>query len=111
LREKPESEEQAREYLTSYGDRPAQTNTAVVVTNTQTKKQAEGLDIARVFFREIPSDVIDQLIAGGLVMKTSGGFIIEHPLINPYIERIEGEESSITGLPLTLTNRLMREVE
>lgn len=111
LREKPESEDQAREYLKSYAHFPAQTNTAVVVTNTATGAQAEGLDIAKVFFNPIPDKVIDELIFKTKLMHTAGGFIVEDPLFSPYIHHIEGEKDSITGLPLILTQKLISQVK
>lgn len=111
LREKPETEEEARRFLESYAMYPAQTNTAVVVTNTVTGKRAEGVDIAKAYFKPIPEAVIDKLIEEGKVMHAAGGYIIEDPLCKPYVERIEGERDSITGLPLKLTEKLMEEVK
>ncbi len=111
LREKPESEHQAGEYLRSYGIDPVQTNTAVVVVNTATGKRVEGVDIARVYFKPIPQAVIDELIKERKVMHAAGGFIIEHPLLKPYVERIEGDPDSVTGLPLKLVEELMEKVK
>lgn len=111
LREQPENEHLARKYLSSYATHPAQTNTAVVVTNTETGKQAEGLSIAKVFFKKIPMEIIDQLIDEGKVLHTAGGFIAEHPLLAPYIDRIEGTIDSITGLPMQLTEQLIQEIQ
>lgn len=110
LREKPEVESIARRYLKSYTKYPAQTNTAVVVTNTETGKQAEGLDIAKVFFKPIPASIVDALIKEGKVLQTAGGFMVEETMLEPYIDHIEGETSSVTGLPLTLTRKLIEEV-
>ena len=111
LREKPENEEQAREYIMSYSNYPAQTNTAVVVTNTKNGKQAEGVDIAKVYFKHIPKKTIDELIYEGRVLSVAGGFTIENPLIQPYVIRIEGEMSSVTGLPLKLVEKLLEVVK
>lgn len=111
LREKPESKEIAWHYLESYSIFPAQTNTAVVVTNTKTGKKREEVDIARVYFKKIPPSIIDLLIQEGKILNTAGGFLVEHPLLQPYIEKIEGDIKSITGLPLKLTQKLIQEVE
>lgn len=110
LREKPEIESVARQYLETYKKHPAQTNTAVVVTNTKTGKQAEGLDIAKVFFKPIPDSVIDALMKEGKVLQTAGGFMVEDTMLEPYVDHIEGETSSVTGLPLTLTKQLIEKV-
>jgi septum formation protein len=111
LREKPVTENQAREYLESYNIQPAQINTAVVVTNTKSGKQKEIVDITKAYFKNIPSIVIDELINEGKVMNAAGGFIIEHPLLKPYIQQIEGDIDSITGLPLKLTEKLIEEIK
>lgn len=111
LREKPESENQAREFLRSYSSQSTQTNTAVVMVNTFNGKRAEGVDIAKVYFKQIPEEVINKLIDEGKVLNAAGGFIIEHPLLEPYIERIEGEVFSVAGLPLSMVEELMIRVK
>ena len=111
LREKPENETQAREFLKSYAHYPAQTNTAVVVINTQTSKSAEGLDIATIFFKPIPENVIDELIIDGKIMTGAGGYIIEHPLLEPFIDHVDGEVDSVMGMPVKLMAKLMNEVK
>ncbi len=110
LREKPKDKEQAKAYLESYSLHPAQTHAAVVVTNIATGKSSEGVDTATTFFKLIPQSVIDQLIEQGDVLRAAGGFIVDDPLIAPYVERIEGEMESVIGLPLALTKRLIKEV-
>lgn len=111
LREKPETKDQARAYLESYMiEHPAQTYTAVVVTNTKTGKQKEAVDTAKVYFKKIPSHIIDTLIQEGNIMRAAGGFIVEHPLLAPFVDHIEGTLDSITGLPLQKTQKLIQEV-
>src|SRR5882724_10153363 len=110
LREKPETKEQARKYLESYNKYPAQVNTAVVVTNTKTGQQIEALDITKAYFENIPSSVIEKLIQEGKIMNAAGGFIVEHPLLIPYVKHIEGDIKSVTGLPLKLIEDLIKQV-
>lgn len=110
LREKPESKNQAREYLRSYAKYPVHINTAVVVTNTINKVQASGIETRQVFFRPIPESVIEELINDGRIMHTAGGFTLEHPLLKPYIQKFEGDEDSIIGLPIKLTKKLISKV-
>lgn len=109
LREKPESAEEARRFLQSYGQHPARTLTAVVVHNTTTGRRVAGEDSAWAHFHPIPDAVITQLIAEGAILHTAGGFQIENPLLAPYVRQIEGEPESIQGLPLALTTRLLVE--
>jgi septum formation protein len=110
LREKPESVEQARTFLASYLTEPAQTNSAVVVTNTVTKEQRSGLDIATTYFKPMPEDFIDGLIEEGAILSSAGAFLIEHPMMKPYVDHIDGTADSAMGLPLELTFNLINQV-
>lgn len=110
LREKPDSIEQAYRFLKSYSLYPAETYDAVVVTNTETLKRAEGLDIAMVHFKEIPDDVIHELIEKEATMRVAGGFTIDDQLLQKYVDHIEGEVDSVLGLPLQLTQNLIKKV-
>lgn len=108
--EKPESETEARRYLQGYALSPAVTVTAVVVTNTATRRKSQGVDKAKVVFSSIPSFVIEQLIQRGTILRNAGAFSIEDPLLKDYIVRIEGEPESVMGLPKEMTKRLINEV-
>lgn len=92
-----------------YAKFPAETVTAVVVTDTATYARAEGMDVARVLFRRIPPQVIDRLIQSGEILHHAGAFSLEDPLLKDYIVRIEGEPGSVMGLPRELTKRLLKE--
>lgn len=107
LREKPETEARAREYIESYSIYPATTITGVVVFNNDTGKQAEAVDTAEVFFKPLPDSMVDKLVEEGKIFHAAGGFIVEHPLVEPYVERIDGDINSVTGLPLEVTLKLI----
>lgn len=110
LREKPESLLEAERFLKSYSNNSAKTIVAVVVTNTATGKTKEGVDIATVFFKHIPDSVIQAMLVKGDIMFGAGGLIVEETLIEPYIERIEGDMDSVIGLPMQLVKRLIAEL-
>jgi septum formation protein len=106
--EKPESAAQARAYFQKYAQHPADTVTAVVVVNTATHKRLAGVDIATVWFRPIPDEVVAQVLRQDHLFTYAGGFSIEEPLLQDYIARISGERESIIGLPRRLTETLIR---
>src|SRR3989344_5733501 len=110
IREKPENESEAEEFLKSYMFLPAETVTAVVVSNTTTRKRAGGVDIAKIWIKPLPASVISEYISSGDAALHSGEFDHEHPILKPYIDRIEGDPDSVTGLPGGLTKRLIEEV-
>ena len=110
IREKPETKDQARKFLDSYKDHPAETVTSVTVTNTKTRERVEGVDIAKIYFKKIPKEVIERFIKSGVPFHTAGGFRSEDPIISPYIIRIEGERDSVMGLPKKLTKNLLKKL-
>ena len=110
IREKPESAEEAREFLESYGESPAETVTAVAVTNLVTGESLTEVDIAKVYFNPFSSDDIDGIIAEGEVFYLAGGFSIDGEKWENHIERIEGTRDSVIGLPKEITRRLIDEV-
>lgn len=59
---------QATEFLQSYSNRSVTTVSALCVVNVETGVRAEGLHESTVFWREIPSDVVDAVVAGGNTM-------------------------------------------
>ena len=110
IREKPVDKEEAYEFLKSYAEFPAETCTAVVVSNTDSDNILKEVDIAKIYFRVIPDEIIFELIDQGNIFNAAGAFIHEDPLLVPYIERIEGESESVSGLPKEMTRRMIEEI-
>ena len=110
IREKPESEEEAREFLRTYHEAPAECVNGIAVTNTATGKRVTAVDVSKVFFRRIPEDVIDKVMEEFDVFSHAGGFSITSLLLNPYIEHIEGTIDSVIGLPKELTKQMIKKV-
>lgn len=108
--EKPENESEVSQYLKMYEKHPAETVTSVTVVNTDSGKRADGTDIAKIWFSAIPDDVIHQYVLTKDPFYNAGAFSHEHPLLAPYVIRIEGESESIIGLPKRLTEELIRRV-
>ena len=61
-----------------------------------------------VWFRRIPEEGIAQVIAREEVFAHAGGFSITDPLLEVYIERVDGTAESVIGLPAALTRQLLR---
>jgi septum formation protein len=112
LRERPMTEEEAYEWLTEYSEgRPVETICGVVVVNTVTGKQAEDNDFAKVYFKPMSETLIREYIKYGNPLRLGGGFGIQHPMLAPYIDRIEGERVSVVGMPITLVKKLIADVQ
>ena len=110
IREKAETLEQAADFLREYAVHPLQTVTAVVVTNTTTHEQKEGVDIVDVWFRSIPEEVIRSMVSRPDITSFAGAFAFQDPLQREYVDHFEGEEESILGLPKALTLFLLKEI-
>lgn len=110
--EKPINAQEARYYLQSYNKYPAQTYTAIVVTNTKTQQQVAIVDIATVYFNQIPEETIKELISKGDIFHCAGGFQIEgfKGELNPYVKKVKGDIDSVKGLPITLLKKLINSV-
>lgn len=110
IREKPGSIDEARTFLTSYSGYLAENISSIVVTNTKTGMEVFGTDRATVYFKIIPDDVIEKILTERKVMYAAGGFIVQDPLLVPFINHIDGAIDTVIGLPLRLTKKLLAEV-
>lgn len=112
LYEKPKDEQEAKVYLTRYSNgTPAETVSALVVVNTRNNKRAEGVDIAKVYFNFIPFWAIEDFVKNGDPYSKAGGFAIQSPILKPYLNRVEGTNDSVMGMPLQLLEKLLKEVQ
>lgn len=107
--EKPESEAEAREFISSYATQAPQTVGSCVVTDAVSGQQWSAVDTATVHFRPIPESTVDALIAEGGVFSCAGGLMVEHALVQPHVERMDGSMDSIMGLCKSTLTRLLDE--
>ena len=107
IREKPVDEQEARHFLETLHLHPSRIISAVAVTNTVTKKQVAGTDIAELSTRKLPDSITEELIKEGSLFHCAGGLQTEHPLVAKHIIQITGSLDSHQGMPLELTKRLL----
>lgn len=107
--EKPENKAEARAFIAGYSSGVCSTLGFIVVTNLASGAVRASLDSAHVHFSAIPADVVDRLVADGACMHCAGGLQVEHPLIVPYVARIDGAIDSVQGLGKELITRLLCE--
>ena len=111
VREKPESEEEARKFIASYSSgSPVSTVTALVVSDLVSGRTAEGTHTATVKFKPISEASIDKLVKGRVVYTCCGGFSVDDPEMGKWVEKIEGGVDSVMGLPLCLLSDLIEQV-
>jgi septum formation protein len=113
--EKPESLEEAKTFVQQYGAHPPSTVGSCVLHHFPSNIRVAGVDTATIYFRSTlstaASDLVDALVdQGEPVMSCAGGLMIEHPLVQLHVERIDGTQDSVMGLSKPLVERLIQEM-
>ncbi|MDD5751674.1 MAG: Maf family protein [Candidatus Peribacteraceae bacterium] len=107
LLEKPVSQEEARSMLQLQSGKTSLVHSGLCVL-TPAGEAHEGLSTSSVTFTHLTPEEIDWWIGTGLWEGRSGAFQIDGPG-QMMIERIEGDWSSVVGLPIFLLGKLMQE--
>lgn len=111
--EKPESIEEARTFVGQYPQHPPSTVGSCVLHHYPSGIQVSGVDTATVHFRDtLPgATLVDTLVEQGEpILSCAGGLMVEHPLVQEHIERIDGTQDSVMGLSKDLVLRLLDEL-
>jgi len=116
--EKPDSIQQAKEFVKRYADEPPSTVGAVVLTHLPSKISVSGVDISTIRFKPSVADtdsekcLIDRLLEDGApVLSCAGGLMVEHPFVVEHIEGIDGTQDGVMGLSKDLVLRLLKELK
>lgn len=111
--EKPESIEEARQFVSRYPTHPPSTVGSCVLYHHPSGKTVSGVDTATVHFRStLTADLVDRLVElDEPILSCAGGLMVEHPLTKEHIERIDGTEDSVMGLSKDLVLRLLDEMK
>lgn len=108
--EKPLNIEEFRGFVSEYSIFPCRTVGSVVLTDTATGRRVQGVDTATIYLRPLPQETVEALISEGGIFYCAGGLMIENPLVEPHIDRVEGTLDSVMGLSKELVQRLMQEL-
>ena len=110
--EKPESIDEAKDFVSRYRESPPATVGSCVITHLPSGIQVSGVDTATIHFRStVPTDLIDNLLKEDQpVLSCAGGLMIEHPLVKEHVGRIDGTEDSVMGLSKDLVLELLDEL-
>ena len=110
--EKPESIQEAKEFVAGYAHSPPSTVGSCVLTHWPSKIQVSGVDTATIHFSpNLPTDLVDRLLEDDQpILSCAGGLMVEHPLVQANLERIDGTEDSVMGLSKDLVQQLLKEL-
>eukprot|EP00439_Symbiodinium_sp_Y106_P023801 s125_g2.t3 len=117
IREKPESMEEARAFLASYALAPCRTVGALCLHDLSSRQRVVG--VADIFFkpsianedRSCPNDVLTELESETALLECAGALMVEHPLIECHVDRVEGGLDSVQGLSLPLLRDLWGQLQ
>ncbi len=103
---KPADEEDARRMLRALSGRSNTVYTGVcVIRNGETHLAVEETE---VFFREMSEREIDDYVRSGEPMDKAGAYGVQERGAL-FVRRVEGDYFNVVGLPLVLTQRLLRQ--
>lgn len=110
---KPESEEEAFNFLRRLSGRAHEVKTAVVLvegpdTFEGNLKMRQGIETTQVHFRPLSDREIREYIASGEPMDKAGAYGIQG-LGGNFVEKFVGAYDNVVGLPIDLVRRLLRE--
>ena len=97
---KPKNSGELRLWLLQLQDSHAGIIQGYAIIDTVTGKEWTGVDTARVYFKKIPQEEMEEWIATDEPYKRAGGFSMQTPPSSYWIDRIVGERSTIIGMPM-----------
>ena len=103
---KPENEKMAAQILSKLSNRGHTVHTAVTVVNAQS--EISELCSSTVYFDKLEQSTIDAYIATGEPLDKAGAYAIQGQGAQ-FITKLEGSYSSVMGLPLYETAKLLKE--
>jgi septum formation protein len=110
LREKPTSEEECVNFLTSYNKDCVSTISAVCATHFPSGRQHTEVDISTVHWGDLSDEVIATIVRRGAVMNAAGGFMIDDPDLFAAVRSVDGTIDSVMGLPVDASVRVIAAV-
>ena len=112
--EKPESKEQAKEYMRLYNTYPAVCISGLVAKNTKTgvKKEQNVVTVQEfnTHNNQIPDSIIDDVIKKGDCLYCAGALVVEDSLLKPYI-KVNDYQDAIMGMPTKEVLELIKQVQ
>lgn len=115
--EKPECIDEAKQFVQHYGEHPPSTVGSCILHHVPSNIRVSGVDTATIYFN--PSTLtataanilVDTLLEQGEpVLSCAGGLMIEHPLVQEHVDRIDGTQDSVMGLSKPLVEQLLKEL-
>ena len=110
---KPESKEEACQFLRQLSGKTHYVNTAVYLVegknesgNNRLLRQDYGLETTAVHFRQLSEDEIQTYVQSGEPMDKAGAYGIQGAA-GRFVEKVDGHFDNVVGLPMTLLKKIL----
>lgn len=108
---KPKDAEDAFRILKKLAGRTHEVHTAVALLDLKTQKiHRHDVETARVTFRPMSEGEIRAYVATGEPIGKAGAYAAQGAARGRFIEKIEGDEEAVIGLPVALVAKWLKEV-
>jgi septum formation protein len=104
---KPQTAENAKKFLKLFSGKTHNVVTGLAIIDTKTQKIWTQALVTKVKFRKIYKDEIDSYVQTGEPLDKAGGYTIRRRGAM-FIESIEGEYTTVVGLPLCALSVALR---
>ncbi len=107
---KPKDEEDAKKVLKSLSGKAHEVFTGVTVIDTKNKIEISRVGRTKVFFKNISDEQIEEYVKSGEPMGKGGSYAIQLKG-SEFVEKIEGDITTVIGLPLEILTEILKELE
>ncbi len=106
---KPKDEADARKILTEFSGKTHEIVTGLAIIDTKNNMVVNDYDEARVTFRKLSTEEIEDYVATGEPMDKAGAYGLMHRGA-VLIEKVEGDFYSVIGLPLNKLHMALKKL-
>lgn len=105
---KPETADQAVEFLVKLSGKTHRVMTAVGLYDSQSERFVADVDSTKVEFRQLSKTEIEEYVKTGEPMDKAGAYAIQG-LASKFVVRIVGSHDTVVGLPIKTVEKLLQE--
>lgn len=109
--DKPKNLKQAREFLKELSGKTHVIYCGVAVVETETSEAVMSVDEVKVKMKAYDDEIIDKYVRKFEVLDKGGGYSINFELeeFGSLVERIDGDKTTVLGLPMEHLENLLKE--
>lgn len=93
------TDEEAQKILNEINGKKHEVYTGLYLINIKTKKILADYDISQVTLKKVKQDTINAYVKAGNYKGKAGAYNISDPEFESFIEKIEGSQTNIMGMP------------